>query len=81
MLKNADGKKVVLTRTHIPGTPTAEGVTNLRACAETEVREFDLRSVVVAQNVVRLQIAMVNADTMAVLHSVEDLDEDTLQQL
>lgn len=74
-------KSDALTRTHIVGAATAEGVADLRCGGKTEVRQFYVCALRVGEDVVRLQVTVVDPVLVAVLDGVEDLDEDTLEEL
>ena len=70
----------ILTRCHVVGTATAEGIADLGGSGETEVSQLDLGTVRVHQDVIRLQVAMVYTAVVAVLHGVEDLQEHALEE-
>lgn len=71
----------MLTRRHVECGTATEIVRVAVGGCQSEIGELDLRSTVADQHILRLQIPVVNAQRMAVLDGVQELEENPSGQL
>ena len=61
-------------------TTSTKLIAELIGCCKTKVRDSDPKTVIEAENVLRLQISVINSEGMAIFHSIEELKEDVLDE-
>lgn len=55
-------------------------ITDTIRCSESEIGDSELETVVEAEDILRLQVSVINAQRVAVLDGVEELEEDVLDE-
>jgi len=71
---------VAHTGTHMVHAPCTKLVTQFISRSKTKVRDSDPKTVIEAEDVLRLQISVIYPERMAIFHRIEQLEEDVLDE-
>lgn len=72
--------EIELTWAHMIDTTSAKFIADLVCGSKAKVGDSDPEAVIEAENILRLQVSVIDTERVAVLHCVDELQEDVLDK-